>query len=281
MGKKDFFTLNLNKISLAIKEKDYLTQDNLFEVLKVLKKKSLVSKSLSFNNFLLRLIDEGLNQFSINIRGHSKVRYTMNKTFDIYSFCNTLERNGYFPMTTSLNIQNLSNYRNDYIFITKERTVRADFYDIKLKQEDIDRAFSKKPRRTNAHDKIEGYRVVMLETNNTSAYEIVDFNGVKVSSVNRTFVEIISNIHYFQSSNKVIELFKQMEIRLDIDIIYSVIEKFDFIYPYFQLAGFYLERIGYKREQLKQFYTKKTDLKFYTEKNKEKYSFDEYWNIYY
>ncbi len=126
----------------------------------------------------------------------------------------------------------------------------------------------------------------MLETNNTSAYEINYYNELRVSSVNRTFVEMISNIHYFESSETVINIFKQIfnnykQNELKIDTIYKVIEKFDFIYPYFQLAGFYLERIGYSKEDLLHFYSKKSDLIFYTEKNKDKYDLDEYWSIYY
>ncbi len=281
MKKKEFFASHLDEILQEIKKNDYLTQEKLFELLKELKEKSLVSKSLAFSHFLLKLIDEGLIQFSINIRGHLKVRYTMNKEFDVYKFCNSLEKNSYFLMTTSLNLQNLSTYKNDFIFISKERKIRNSFDRVTLNQENIDKAFSKKPRQTNAHDKLGDFRIIMLETNNTSSYEIINFKGFKISSINRAFVEIISNIHYFQTSSKVVELFKPIKNKLNLEVIYKVIEKFDFVYPYYQLAGFYLEKIGYEKKCLERFYLKKTDLKFYTEKNKDKYVFDEYWNIYY
>ena len=73
----------------------------------------------------------------------------------------------------------------------------------------------------------------MLETNNTSAYEINYYNELRVSSVNRTFVEMISNIHYFESSETVINIFKQIfnnykQNELKIDTIYKVIEKFEY-----------------------------------------------------
>lgn len=281
MARKDYFTRNLTYILETLEDKDYLTNDELYEILVKLKDKALLSKSLSFNSFLLKLIDKELKQFSIRIRGHSKIRYTMKDNFDIYDFCSTLDKNGYFPMTTSLNIQNLSRYRNSYIFVSKERAERVDFYDITLTQKSIDKAFSKAPRRTNAYDRINEYIVVMLEANNISSYEIIDFNGYKVSSINRAFVEIISNVHYFQASTNVIELFKQIKEELNPDTIYKVIEKFDFVYPYFQLAGFYLEEIGYKKKQLSKFYYKKSELIFYTQKNKDSYKINEYWNIKY
>ncbi len=143
MGQKDYFTLNKNKILLIVEKADYLTQDGLFKILRELKKMELVSQSLSFNSFFLKLINEGLKQFSITIRSHSKVRYLIKKEFNIYDFCNSLEINGYFPMSTSLNIQKLSDYRNNYVFITKERTLRVEFNDSSLTQESIDNAFKK------------------------------------------------------------------------------------------------------------------------------------------
>ena len=242
---------------------------------------ALIAQNLSFHNFLLRLIDEGLAQYNITIRNHLKMRYTLDKHLDIYAFCRTLEANSYFPMTTSLNIQGLSDYRSNYIFISKERTKRATFADKKLRQEDIDRAFAKPPRRTTAHDKIGDYIVIMLETNNTSAFDITEYQGYKISSTSRTFVEIVSNVHYFESSDQALALFHEIKDHLNVDKIYDIIERFDFVYPYFQLVGFYLEQIGFDKEALKRFYARKSALKFYAQKNKEAYLFDEYWGVYY
>lgn len=79
----------------------------------------------------------------------------------------------------------------------------------------------------------------------------------------------------------VIKVFKNIKNRLDVDEIYTIIEKFDFIYPYFQLAGFYLEQIGYSQNELSKFHAKKSELNFYTEKNKDHYMLNKYWNIFY
>jgi len=281
MAQKNYFTLNKKEILNSIKQFEYLSIENLKEILQSLKEKSYVANNLSINSFILKLIDEGLTQNSIVIRGHTKVRYTLRKDLSIYNFCSVLEKNSFFSMTTSLNIQKISEYRSNYIFISKERASRIKRQNIQLTQVDIDNAFSKKPRQTSAYDRLENHIVILLEANNTEAYEIINFNGYKVSSINRVFVELISNIHYFQSSQKVLELFLSIKERLDIKKIYIIIEKFNFIYPYFQLAGFYLEKIGFSKDELSEYYSKKSDLNFYTEKNKDSYEFDKYWNIYY
>jgi hypothetical protein len=184
-------------------------------------------------------------------------------------------------MFTSLNIQGLSNYRNNFVFISKERKERNNFASRILTQDAIDKAFASSPRRTKAHDVINGYNVVSLESNNTGSIGIIDYNGYKVSSINRALVEIISNIHYFVSPDNVISEFKAIKDKLNINEIFKIIEKFDFIYPYYQLAGYYLEKIGFTKNELIKFYSKKSELIFYTIKNKEEYKLDTYWNIKY
>lgn len=184
-------------------------------------------------------------------------------------------------MSTALNLQGLSDFRSDYVFVSKERTTRIEQGNVTLTQEDIDNAFNKKPRRTNAYDKINKHIVVLLEANNTDAFEIIEYNGYKVSSLNRAFVEMISNVQYLQSSEVIIDVFTKINDKLNLDTIYNIIEKFDFIYPYFQLAGFYLEKIGFSKTELEKFYTKQSELNFYTQKNKNHYVFDKYWNIYF
>ena len=279
--KQDYFTLNKQEILKIICSYEFLSQRQLKEILVILKNKSLVSNSLSFNSFLLKLIDEGLSQKSITIRGHLKTRYTFNQDFNIYNFCNSLEKNSFFSMSTALNIQGLSDFREEYIFVSKERSTKIEQGNVTLTQENIDNAFSKKPRRTNAYDKIDNHVVVLLEANKTDTFEVIEYNGYRVSSVNRAFVEMITNVQYLQSSETIIEVFTKIKEKLNLDTIYTIIEKFDFIYPYFQLAGFYLEKIGFSKAELVKFHDKKSGLNFYTQKNKNPYEFDEYWKIYY
>ena len=85
-----------------------------------------------------------------------------------------------------------------YLFQKKEKK-RIRHNNTILTQENIDNAFSKRPRRTAAYDKIDNHIVILLESNNTNSFGIIKYNGYNISSINRAFVEMITNIHYFQS----------------------------------------------------------------------------------
>ncbi|MFY4785971.1 hypothetical protein ACOTVT_11310, partial [Aliarcobacter butzleri] len=92
------------------------------------------------------------------------------------------------------------------------------------------------------------------ESNNTQEIGIIKYKGYKISSINRAFVEIISNIQYSKTPDDVIYEFKNLKDKLDINEIFNIIEKFDFVYPYYQLAGYYLEKIGFLKEELSKFF---------------------------
>ncbi|MDK2061348.1 hypothetical protein ACN09X_02290 [Aliarcobacter butzleri] len=279
--REDYYTQNKEQILYTLKKKGFFSINDITSILDELKEENLVSNSLTQNDFYLKLLDNGLVAYTITIRDIEKIRYTLNKEFNIYDFVYSLEKNGFFSMFTSLNIQGLTNFRDNFIFISKERMKRVNFNSKDITQEAIDKAFTNKPRRTKAHDTIYNYNVVILESNNTQEIGIIKYKGYKISSINRAFVEIISNIQYSKTPDDVIYEFKNLKDKLDINEIFNIIEKFDFVYPYYQLAGYYLEKIGFLKEELSKFFNKKTDLIFYTIKNKEKYTLDEYWAIKY
>jgi hypothetical protein len=279
--REDYYTKNKEQILYTLNEKRFFSINDIANILDELKEKNLVSNSLSQNDFYLKLLYDGLISHTITIRDVEKIRYTLNKEFNIYDFVYSLERNGFFSMFTSLNIQGFTNFRDNFIFISKERMQRVNFSSKNITQEAIDKAFSNKPRKTKAYNTIYNYNIVMLESNNTQGVGIINYNGYKVSSINRAFVEIISNIQYSKTPYDVIWEFRQLKDKLDINEIFKIIEKFDFIYPYYQLAGYYLEKIGFLKEELSRFFNNKTNLIFYTMKNKTNYDLDEYWGIKY
>jgi hypothetical protein len=102
-----------------------------------------------------------------------------------------------------------------------------------------------------------------------------------VSSINRAFIEMIINVQYFRNSLEIIDTFIPLKEKLDIDEVFDIVEEFDLIYPYFQCVGYYLERIGFTKDELTAFKDEVSELKFYTDKNQDTYKLDEYWNMHY
>ncbi len=60
-----------------------------------------------------------------------------------------------------------------------------------------------------------------------------------------------------------------------------ILQKLDFIYPYHQAIGFYLERAGYQKKLSEGFRDKPVQFDFYLEYGMKEKSFDENWKIWY
>lgn len=207
------------------------------------------------------------------------VRYSFDKEIDIYRLALSCKKNCFFSMSTALNIQGYSNYRNNFVFVSCELQGKS-MDNIPLTQQSIDNAFHKPYRRTHSVGQINNKNIVFLTPKYTKNFGVFKGN-LPVSSINRSMVEMIINVQYFRSSLEIIRIFAPLKSKIDINEVFNVVRAFDLIYPYFQCVGFYLEKIGFKKEELGIFKKQVTDLKFYTDKNKDKYLFDSYWQVFY
>jgi len=256
-----------------------LDLNQLYQICTNMTEKGLIPYSKSFKYIYEFLIHIGLTVHVVSFRGRIVERYSINKP-DTFQFAVTLMKNSFFSMTTALNLQGLANDRPEYIFISRELT-KKNIPPTSLTQDQIDNAFKKPYRLTSNHGEFKSNYIVLLEPKYTKNYEIIDYNGYKMSSVNRAFVEMVVNVQYFKGMDKIVVLYKPLKIHLDLTKIYNTIKIFDFIYPYFQLFGYILEEIGFTKDELNSFKLQVGKFKFYTEKNKNKYLFNKYWQIYY
>ncbi len=280
--KRDLFSKNIETIKDLLQEKKIYSLKDLNLLLDRLKMKKLIAQDVSSRRFFDLLQNRlGLKTYSVSSEKINKVRYTLYPDINIYDFVSTFEKKGFFSMTTALNIQQLSNQKDNFVFFSKELSLKNYFGNTLLIQKDIDHAYQKEYRFTRSIASYEDKHIIYLTPKNTNRFEVIEYDGYDVSSIHRAFVEMIMNVQYFKNFDTVIKIFKPLKDKLDPKRVFDVVRAFDPIYPYYQLVGFSLDRVGFDKKNLVLFKKHIGDLRFYTEKNKHEYSFDNYWNIYY
>lgn len=281
MGKNKF-TRNINLIKEIVAKHHLISSSDIRAIFNTLKEKRLISLAYSFDLFYKQLIELGLVEYTIAVGSTYFTKYSFDKEINVYEFVYSFKKNSFFSMSTSLNLQGYTNYRDNFIFISTELTDKTT-YDHgnknALLQEDIDNAFKKPYRRTHSVGKFGDKNIVLLSPKYTKRYSVIEKQW-SMSSINRAFVEMIINVQYFRNSLEIIQTFIPIKTNIDIKEVFKVIKEFDLIYPYFQCAGYYLEKIGFSKDELAEFKNKVSELKFYTDKNQKKYQFDYYWNMY-
>ena len=271
---------NKNLIIARLQQENSFRYNELFSFVATLKEEKLIPQSKSFTSILDFLIASGLIVHLLELGDSIIERYSMHKEINVLGVANSIKPKSFFSMTTALNLQGYSTDRENYIFVSSELTPKH-FISEELTQDAIDKAYKKPYRFTNNHGEFHGNHIILLSPKNTSQFEVIDFNGFRMSSINRSFVEIIVNMQYFHGSTRIIQLFKPLQSKLDVTRIFKIIEKFNFVYPYYQLFGHLLEKIGFDKSQLKSFKSKVGNLKFYTDKNQSNYLYDNYWQVFY
>ena len=276
--RKSLLEINYSKIESIARSCYLYNHEELRSLFERLKDEKLIPQSLSFIGFYEFLLKIGLEKFEITLNDRHISRFSFDKQVDTYRFALSLKKGSFFSMSTALNLHGYSNYRSDFVFVSCELSKRGRDHDI-LGQENIDNAFHKPYRRTQSVGKLNDKNIVFLTPKHTGKIAVINAK-FPISSINRALVEMIINVQYFRTSLEIIQTFIPLKSKIDVDEVFNVVEAFDLIYPYFQCVGFYLEKIGFPKEELVAFKEKLTNLKFYTDKNQDDYLFDSYWQMF-
>ncbi|HLO40881.1 MAG TPA: hypothetical protein VK176_07650 [Phycisphaerales bacterium] len=136
-------------------------------------------------------------------------------------------------------------------------------------QEAIDRAFKNQQRMTNNVCQLETRRLCMINGKHTGRLGVVDMNDefgqqYSITGLERTLIDITVRPAYAGGVAEVVEAFRRASSRISLNKLAAMLKKMEFIYPYEQAVGFYLERSGaYEVSRLDLFRTRPFELDFY------------------
>lgn len=277
--RKSLLEINYSKIESIARSCYIYSHEELKSLFGQLKDEKIIPQALSFIGFYEFLLKIGLKKFEITLNDRRVSRFSFDKQVDPYRFALSLRKGSFLSMSTALNLHGYSNYRNDFIFVSCETLKKKVEHNI-ISQENIDNAFNKPYRRTQSVGKLNDKNIVFLTPKYTGKFSII-MNDFPASSINRALVEMIINVQYFRTSLEIVQTFIPLKSIIDVNEVFNVVEAFDLIYPYFQCVGFYLEKIGFNKDELIKFKKHVINLNFYTDKDKSNYTFDSYWNMYY
>jgi hypothetical protein len=277
--RKSLLLVNQQIIIDRLKQKILVNRNQLYNFVKNLKSDNLISQVEKFTNVYHFLIELGLKKYILSINGKVIERYSIFDDIKPYQFAISIKPKSFFSMTTALFMQGYIK-ANNFIFVSHELLPKNIKHE-EVTQISIDDAYRKPYRVTHNYGQFQNDNIIVLYPKNTQQSGVIPFNGYRMSSINRCLVEMIVNVQYFKTSLHIIEIFTPLKKSLYPDMILSIIEKFNFIYPYYQLVGYFLEQIGFTKNDLSAFKQKVSNFKFYTDKQQNSYEYDSYWQIYF
>lgn len=289
--RKESFLLAGEKIKGYFENKNqkaYTTHD-ISEIFEEKKEEWAIANYRSYLDFIKYLETSGI--FS-NVKlkhlttGSIKQILTKSGVENMY-VAQTIKKEGYLSNYSAMYIHQLTLQIPKSIYISFDKYEERNSFnesDINLEQDAIDKAFSKPQRITSEvyKSELDGTRYFFLQKkSHSSDFGIINENGLSFTDLERTLIDIAIRPSYSGGVFEVLEAYRSAISKVDISKLNDYLCKFNYVYPYHQLIGFYLEKAGYDISKLKPFFDKKSNLNFYLTYNMTNKNLDYKWGVYY
>lgn len=247
-------------------------------------------QSVGPSDFVEFLINRSkLQKVDLEFPSGTITRYVWNHRISpelIYDICMSLRLNGYFSHYTALFLNDLTEQIPKQIYVTYEQSPKNKSSE-KITQEAIDKAFNKPIRQSNNTTTCCSYRITLLNgqfTNKIGVISKVDIQStskINMTNLERTLIDITVRPEHSGGVFEVLKAYEAAKENVSINTLKAYLNKINFVYPYHQAIGFYLERAGYSESKLKIIDKLEKNLDFYLLHNIDQVFYSERWKLYY
>jgi hypothetical protein len=171
-----------------------------------------------------------------------------------YELILSLKPNCYFTHYTALYFHELTDQIPKVIYLNVEQEKKLRTQTI-LNQKNIDIAFKRPTRLSTNVVRYQDFEIRLLNgmyTGNLGVIEKSSIDGaiIRLTDIERTLIDITVRPEYAGGVFEVLRAYKQALNKVSVNRLAAILKQINYIYPYHQAVGFYLEKAGYSRSQI-------------------------------
>lgn len=217
------------------------------------------------------------------------------KTLDEYTVITGLKSNSYLAYYTAIYLHQLSLQIPKTIYLNVEHgspmpsighIVAINSIDDEniLTQESIDKAFQGSQRKSSLFYFYQDKKIILTNGKYTNKLGVVKRQSkdqcFEFTDLERTLIDISVRPVYAGGVFEVLEAYKRAKGKTNGEKVADYLTRLNFIYPYHQVIGFYMEKAGYDESDIKHF-KKGMNFNFYLTYDIRNKVFSEKWRLYY
>lgn len=229
---------------------------------KLLSSEILLKREISFNGFIGK-----------------KERYIVSDA-SVFQVAISMISKSYLSHFSAVYLHGLTNQIPKTIYISFEQS-KKNYVDRELEQPAIDAAFAKEQRKSASTTIYDGYTFLLhngMYSNRSGVFSIED---LPVTNIERTLIDIAVRPSYAGGVDSVLEIYRKAIRKISINKLIATLDKLNFIYPYHQAIGFYLERAGLEQTKLEDLRKKEMNFDFYLTYAMAEKEYNKDWKLYY
>jgi hypothetical protein len=208
-----------------------------------------------------------------------KERYIISDA-TVFQVAISLINKSYLSHYSAAFILGLTNQIPKTIYISFEQSKKNITRSI-LQQEAIDSAFSKEQRISGATAIYDEYTFLIHNGMYANRVGVYSLNNISITNIERTLIDITVRPNYAGGVASVLDIYRKAIGKISINKLVAILDKLNFIYPYHQSIGFYLEKAGFDTKKLEVLRAREMPNKFYLTYQIEDKEYDETWKLYY
>ena len=204
--------------------------------------------------------------------------------FTQYELALSLKPGGYLSHGSAAVLNKLIDQEQPTIYVNKEQSPKNSKG--VLTQTGIDRAFANKQRQSSYVVTHEETEIVFLSGKNSNRLGVTRINGalgetLELTDVERTLIDIAVRPSYAGGAKRVARAYRNAGSRISVPRLARLLEELEYVYPYHQTIGFYLQNAGHRPSDLQTLRDFGLNFDFYLEHGTKQRQFDSTWRIYY
>ncbi len=256
------------------------------QVREVLAKKAehwKLPSAMGSGKFLTYMIEHtSLNKIVMDFPHRRETRYTWGDVAAMTIAC-SLKPNGYFSHYTAMSEHGLTDQIPKIIYLNTEQSPKPQ-NPHSLSQDKITRAFQRPPRQTKNRAQCGNMEICLLNGMHTDRLGVIPLQSSAgkgwITGIERTLIDIATRPFQAGGVHEILRAYKAAKGKVDVVEMEQMLQKMNYVYPYHQVLGFYLERAKYPKEDIALFDGRK-NFDFYLTYGIKKPKIDSRWRLFY